>query len=154
MTVVFLLILFWIAKHVYRICFTRLKGFLLYFFIFLGLVTLHENTIVWVLRLIGIQRFSEKMLPDKQHSLILLSSIYMLLLGISIMLIYFARIRWGWKITVIVLLYFVHLLAQMFDLIIFKEGWFWFSSSISIGAMYFYTYILDKLYASRVEKSN
>lgn len=153
MTVVFLLILFWVTKHVYRIAFTRLKGFFRYVFIFLGLLTLHQHTIVWVLRVIGIQKFSEKLLPDTHHSLVLLSSLYMLFLGVIIMLLYFTGIRWRWKFVVIILLYFTHLLATKFDLIIYKTGWFWISTSISIWGMYIYTYILDKLYERRIETS-
>ncbi|MEQ2527870.1 hypothetical protein WMO40_14270 [Bacillaceae bacterium CLA-AA-H227] len=152
MTVVFLLILFWITKYVYRITFTRLNGFLRYVFIFLGLLTLHQHTIVWIFRIIGIQRFSEKVLSDTDHSLVLLSSSYMLLLGVTIMILYFTGIRWRWKVAVILLLYFVHMLAMKFDLIIYKAGWFWFSTSVSIWGMYLYTYILDKLYESRVEE--
>ncbi|RTR25959.1 hypothetical protein EKG37_22260 [Robertmurraya yapensis] len=152
MTVVFLLILFWVTKHVYRITFTRLNGFLRYVFIFLGLLTLHQHTIVWIFRIIGIQRLSEKVLSDTDRSLVLLSSSYMLLLGVTIMVIYFTGIRWKWKVAVILLLYFAHMLAMKFDLIIYKAGWFWFSTSISIWGMYLYTYILDKLYESRVEE--
>lgn len=151
MTIVLLLILFWLTKHAYRICFTSLKGFLLYVYIFLGLVTLHQNVIIWVLRLIGVQVFSEGVLSDKQHSLVLLSSLYMLLLGVIIILIYFTRIRWGWKIAVIVLLYLAHFVAMTFDLIIYKAGWFWVSTSISIWSMYGFTYMLDRLYARRSE---
>lgn len=152
MTVVFLQILFWITKHVYRITITRLKGFLRYVFIFLGLLTLHQHIIVWIFRIIGIQRFSEKVLSDSDHSLVLLSSSYMLLLGVTIMVIYFTGIRWRWKVAVIIVLYFAHMLAMKVDLIIYKTGWFWFSTSISIWGMYLYTYILDKLYKSRVEE--
>lgn len=151
MTVVFLTFFFWIVKHAYRICFTRLKGVLWYLAIFLGLLTLHQNTLVWVLRITGIQKFSEHLLPDKQHSLILLSSLYMLILGSLIILIYFAGIKWKWKIAVIVFLYMLHYFAMKLELINYKEGWFWVSTSISIWGMYFYTYILDKLYSSRVE---
>ncbi|TKC16729.1 hypothetical protein [Robertmurraya kyonggiensis] len=151
MTFVFLLILFWVTKHAYRICFSGLKGSIRYIFIFLGLVTLHENSIIWVLRLIGIQKFSENLQDDKQHSLILLASLYMLLLGIICMLLYFSRVQWGWKLAVILLLYIMHWLAMMFDLIIYKAGWFWISTSISIWGMYFFTYLIDKIYESRVE---
>ncbi|WP_019154210.1 hypothetical protein [Robertmurraya massiliosenegalensis] len=149
MTVVFLMFFFWVTKQAYRICFTRLKGFLSYLYIFLGLLTLHQNTIVWVLRLSGIQKFSDHLLADKVHSLILLSSMYMLLLGTIIMIIYYAGIRWKWKIAVIVFLYMAHFLAMKLDLMSFKEGWFWISSSISIWSMYLYTYMLDTLYSSR-----
>lgn len=142
-------VLFWVAKQAYRLCFTRLKGWLLYVYIFLGLLTLHQNTIVWVLRLTGIQRFSENIFPDKQHSLIFLSSLYMLVLGVIIMLVYFSNIRWHWKIALMVFLYIGHWLGLHFDLIIYKEGWFLISTTISIGAMYLFTYILDKLYESR-----
>lgn len=149
MTVLLLPFFFWVARQAYRLCFTRLKGVLLHVFIFLGLLTLHQNTIVWVLRLTDIQRFSENIFPDKQHSLIFLSSLYMLVLGVIIMFVYFSNIRWYWKSALIVFLYIGHWLGQHFDLIIYKEGWFLISTTISIGAMYLFTYILDKLYERR-----
>lgn len=149
MTLLLTMLFFWITKHAYRLCFRRLKGFMFYLFIFLGLVALHQNLTVWGLRLSGVQLFSDSLLADKQHSLVVLSSSYMLLLGVIIMLLFFVGIHWGRKLTVILLLYIGHGVAMMFDLIIYKEGWFWISTSISIWSMYLFTFLLDQFYASR-----
>ncbi|WP_047980201.1 hypothetical protein [Ornithinibacillus contaminans] len=152
MTMTLLPIFFWITKHAYRICLTQLKGFLFYVYIYLGLVTLHQNTILWVLRITGLQTFSEGLLSEKEQSMITISFIYMILINVITILIYFTGIRWGRKLVVIALLYIAHFLAMVFDLIIYKEGWFWISTSISIWSVYFYTYLLDKLYGFRDEK--
>lgn len=146
MTVIGLLLLFWIAKRVYAGSSKHIGRFLRYLYIFFGLVTLHEHSIVWVQRLIGIRVFSENFLPDKERSLVVLAAINILLLGVIIMILYFSNIKWTWKILVIFILYAAFLIAEKLHLIIYKEGWFLISASICIWGMYFYTYILDKLF--------
>ena len=148
MTVIGLLLLFWIAKRAYMACLKHPGPVLRYLFIFFGLVTLHEHTIVWALRLIGVRVFSENFLPDKERSLVVLAAINLLLLAVIIIAIYFSNIKWRWKIPVIFILYIAFFAAAKFHLIIYKEGWFLISSSICIWGMYFYTYILDKLYGN------
>ncbi|WP_094096453.1 hypothetical protein [Paenibacillus physcomitrellae] len=151
MTMVSLLLLFWVAKHTCAAGRTYLKRWLRYLFIFLGLITLHEHLIVWVLRLTGIRLLSEHVLPDKEHSLVVLSAFYMLLLGVFVMFLYFSSIRWGWKLLLLAVLYFGHWLAARYNLILYKESWMWIASSISIWSMYGFTFLLDKLYGSYPE---
>ncbi len=108
-------------------------------------MALHENTIVWVLRLTGIRAFSENFIPGKERSLVVLSATNMLLLGVIIMLLHFSNIKWVWKVVVISILYVAYFIAGRLQLILYKENFFIISTSISIWGMYFYTYILDKL---------
>lgn len=146
MTVIGLLLLFWIAKKIHKEGSKNIKKFWSYLYMFFGLVTLYEHTIVWPQRLIGIRTFSESILPDKEHSLAILDVIHFVLLSIIMMIMYFSNIKWRWKFPVIFILYIAFYIAERFHLVIYKEGWFLFSASIAIWGMYFYTYILDKLY--------
>ncbi|NPV89692.1 MAG: hypothetical protein HPY50_02805 [Firmicutes bacterium] len=146
MTVVGLLLFFGITKKIYKESSKHIRRFLRYLYIFFGLVTLHEHSIVWVQRLIGVRVFSETFLPEKEQSLVVLAAINLLLLGVIIMTIYFSNIKWSWRIPVIFVIYVAFLIAARLDLIIYKEGWFFISSSICIWGMYLYTYILDRLY--------
>lgn len=146
MTVIGLLLLFWIAKKIYAASSKNIGHFLRYLFIFLGVVTLHENTTVWIQRLAGIRTFSDKILPDKERSLVLIAAIHLLILAITLMILYFTRMKWKWKIPVILLLYVAFYIAERFHWVIYKEGWFLISASITIWGKYFFVYILDKLY--------
>ncbi len=145
MTVIGLLVLFWIARKIYTVSLNHIGNFERYLYIFFGLVALHENTIVWVLRLTGIRVFSENFLSGKERSLVVLSATNMLLLGVIIMLLHFSNIKWLWKVVVISILYVVYFIAGKLHLILYKENFFLISTSISIWGMYFYTYVLDKL---------
>ncbi|MDT9725562.1 hypothetical protein DUZ99_11325 [Xylanibacillus composti] len=152
MTVAGLLLLFWLTKKAYLIVNTSFGRIWRFLFLFFGLVTLHQHTIVWVFRLTGVRIFSETFLPDKERSLVVLSGTYMLLLGGIIMIMYFSKFKWGWKFLIIVLLYGGHYVAYRYHLIICKEGWFFITTTISIAAMYGYTFLLDKLYDPPLKK--
>src|SRR5690606_13409723 len=121
MTVLLLFLIFWIAKKSYAACTPQIGRKTRYFFIYLGLVTLHQHLVVWAMRLAGIRVFSETILPEKERSLVVLSAAYMVLLGVSIMVVYFAKIKWSWKLAMIAVLYVAHYVASMFELIIYKE---------------------------------
>lgn len=146
MTVLGLLVLFWITKKAYTISLKQMGRVLRYLFIFLGLVALYQNSIIWVLRLVGIQLFSDNFIQGKERSLVVLTGLYMLLLSVTIMIMYFSKIKLGWKILIIFTLYIAHFAVARLNLITYHKGWFLISSSISIWGMYFYIYILDKLY--------
>lgn len=147
MTVLALLLLFWCTVKAYEVWKKPIWRWLRYVFIYFGLVTLHEHTIVWALRIGGVRTFSETLLPDKEQSMVVLTGIHMLLLGTIAIAMYFSKMNWWGKLAVIAALYLAHYVAMKFGLIRCKEGWFWFSSSVSIWGMYFYTYLLDRLYA-------
>lgn len=68
------------------------------------------------------------------------------------MAVYFMKIKWWWKATVILLLYIAHYTAAKFGLMIYKEGWFTPFTAIAIFSMYLYTYFLDKLYVQTEQK--
>ena len=146
MTIVGLVLLFWIAKRMYKSSLTYIGRIWRYVYIFFGLITLHENT-MWSFRtLLGIHTFSENYFKDIGTSLGLLSGLYMLLLSIIIMIIYFLKLKNKWKAIVILALYIAHYIASKLNLMYYKEGWFFIFTTIAIFSMYLYVYVLDKLY--------
>jgi hypothetical protein len=145
MTLAGLLVLFWMVNKIYDNTIKRVKPFWRYLYVYFGLVTLHENTVIWTQRLAGIRMYSETFLPDKERSLVVLSAINNILLAAAIMTAYYSIKKWRWKLPVILPLYAVNYIAANLNLIIYKEGWFLISSSICIWSMYLFTYILDKL---------
>ena len=104
------------------------------------------HTIGWTLHLAGIRRFTEHLVPDKDRSIVILSTVYTLVLAIVVMLLYFSRIKWRVKLPIILLLYVAVKLTEQCGLVHFKEGWYLPASSIFIWGMYFYTYLLDQMY--------
>ncbi len=146
MTIIGLLLVFWITKKIYLKATNRITPFWRYIFIFFGLTALHQHIIVWVQRLVGIRVLSESFLPDAEQSMVVLSAINNLLLGVPIMIIHFSHTKWRWRILVISVLYGAFYAAAKLDLVIYKEGWFLISSSVCIWSMYIFTYIFDKLY--------
>lgn len=155
MTILGLLLIFWTVKKIYIMkIYINTIDFIgcrwRYLLIYLGLVTMHELSIIWPQRLLGIRLFSETFLPDKEQSLVVLSAINMVFLGIIIMMLYFSNIKWRWRITAIITLYIVCFIAAKCNLILYKAGWFLISTSICIWGMYLYTYILDKLYGHNI----
>jgi hypothetical protein len=146
MTLIGLLILFWVAKRVNYIFLNHFGRIWRFLFIFLGLCTLHLHTISWASKVVGIRKFNESLLPNNDCSIVVIAGIYMVLLGISTMIIYFTNIKWMWKILGICILYIAHYMAEKNQLLMSSEGWFFILTSISIWGMYLYIYILDWLY--------
>lgn len=145
MTVISLLLLFWITKKMY----TSIKhtGFVWrYIYIFFGTLALFMHANIWTLKLSGIQMFSESFLPDKERSLVVLTGLYFLLLSNIMMAVYFSKIKWWWKSAVVLALYAAHYSAAKLQLIYYKEGWFFIIATISIFSMYIYIFIINKLY--------
>lgn len=145
MTVALLPILFWIAQRAHDSCLKPIWRQLRFVYIFLGLVTLHIHSISWPLNLAGIREYGQ-LLHDRNRSIIVLSLLYTLILGSAIMYIHFSRINWMRKLSIILVLYVGVRIAEHYQIILIKNHWFLFTSSIAIWGMYLYTYVLDQLY--------
>lgn len=146
MTVIGLLILFWIVKKIYESSSEHIGRIWLYIYIYFGLTSLHVNT-MWLARVLGIHSFGSA--PFSANAMkygVFISGGYMLIVGITIMAIYFSKIRWWWRAVVILLLYIIHYIAYKLGLMYYTKGWFLPFTTIAIFSMYLYTYILDKLY--------
>ena len=147
MTVATLPLLFWIGKKVYASGTEHIRPILLYIYIFLGLITLQAHT-MWIFRLLSIFSFGPNLNvpPEKTGPDALISEVYYLIVFSAMMTIYFSKIKWTWKVFTILGLYIAHYIAFKLQLMYYKEGWFLAYTTIAIISLYFYIFILDKLY--------
>lgn len=146
MTLLFLLIFFWIAKRAYDFCFNSRWRFWRYPFIFLGLVTLYVHSIGWALKLAGVRAYNQHLFGNSDRSIVFLSALDTIVLGSIIMYLYFSKIKWKWKVPVVLVLYGGLKGLEHIRIIHYSDMWFLAASSICIGGMYFYTYLLDQMY--------
>lgn len=153
MTVTGLIPILMAVKLMYRKSLIRIGRFLRYVYVFYGLLSLHEHIVTWGQRIAGIRVQSESILPDKEQSLVVLSAGSFIVHAVTIMALYFSKIQWYWKLPVIAGLYAAGFLAAKHNLFLYKEGWFFISTTLNICSMYLFTFILDKLYKSKGTKS-
>jgi hypothetical protein len=152
MTILGLLPIFWAVKKLYLKTIGHIGHWRRYVFVYLGLVTVYQHTINWPLRLMKLRLLSENFLSDKERSLVVLSAANMLLTAAAIMVVYYSHIKKIWKAAIVIGLYVVCLAAEKAGLIMYKEGWFFWASTISTGGMYLYTYLLDRLYGHGIQR--
>lgn len=147
MTVLGLFLLFWITKKIYKSSLKHLGNIEKYVYIFFGLFTLHLTT-MWFFRVLKIHTFGRNLdIAQSKHFItFVISTVYMIVLGNSIMAIYFLKINWLWRATIILLLYAAHYLTFKLGLMYYKAGWFLSFTTIAIFSMYLFIFILDKLY--------
>lgn len=146
MTIVALLLLFWIAKTVYRIFLKHYRRAWRYLFIFFGLFTFHLHLITWASRAICVRKYNETLFSNPDCSIVIVAGTYNVLLSVIMMFLYFSNIKWMWKVAGICILYFAHYMAEKYQLLISKDGWFFILASIGIWGMYLNIYFLDWLY--------
>lgn len=154
MTLVALLLLFWIAKKVHSIFTKHLGRVWRYLFIFFGLCTFHLHLITWASKAAGIRKFNEMLFPDPDCSIVIVVWTYNFLLSLIVMFLYFSTIKWTWKIAGICILYFAQYYAEKCQLLTSKDGWFFILTSISIWGMYLNIYLLDRLYPKQSHAPN
>jgi hypothetical protein len=147
MTVIGLLLLFWVTKKIYKSGSKNIGRIQLYIYIFFGLITLHLHT-MWIFKVLGIHAYGPSLhiTPEKASIPIIIAAIYMLLVGSIIMVIYFSKINWWLKAVVILLLYIAHYICLKLGIMYYKAGWFLGFTTITIFGMYLYIFILDTLY--------
>lgn len=146
MTVIGLLVLFWVTKTIRSIFLKHLGRAWRYLFVFFGLCALHLNAINWASQAVGVRRYNEALLPDPDCSIVIIAGVYHLFLSIIMMILYFADVKWWWKAAGIAILYIAHYFAEEYQLFTSKDGWFFMMTSISIWGMYLNIYLLDRLY--------
>jgi hypothetical protein len=149
MTFLLLLSFFWIVKEIYNYSLNNIKPIFRYFFIQSGLIALYIYT-MWIFRLFGVHSFS-KTLETEDISVALTMGIYYFVSANALMVTYFLKIKWWWKLAVVLILYAANYAAYKFGFIYYKQGWFFVVTTISILSMYLYIALLDKLY-KRPEK--
>lgn len=145
MTVAGLLLLFWIGEKIYRSGSKRIGNALFYSYVFLGLITLQTHT-MWVFRVLGVFSFGDS-LKEKGSSLDGIISIAYMFVAFSIMIaVYYSKIKWRWKAAAVFGLFALYYAAFKLHLMYFKSGWFLPVTVVSICFLYFYVFLLDKLY--------
>lgn len=147
MTVLGLMLLFWLFKTVYRKALSHIAPFLRYMYAFYGLLALHQHLIIWPMRLTGIRTFSESFLPDGEKSMVVLTTLNLLVMAVTMLAVCFTRIRWRWKAPAFVGLYAYHFLLAKYGLVHLKPGWFFITASLCIWSIYLFTCLMDKLLA-------
>lgn len=146
MTVVGLLVYFWIAQKMYEQISRGIKPLLYYVYIYLGLFLPNSATLTHALIITRYQDFNTTILADPVNSRFLLFWIHFHVLFIPIMFMYFLRFKLIGKSLVILMLYIVYYISYKLNLIWIKEGWFMPVATANIGEMYLSVYLLDRLY--------
>ena len=145
MTMLGLIILFYIAKRMYVVKFKQINPIWKYFFMLFGLYSLHMPLIFWPSILLGIITLNTKLLPDAMNNYALISLINLFLLSIAWLTIYFSNLKWLWKLTIVFALYSIIYFTISLNIIYVKEGYFFIFSTMDIFGMYLSVYILNNL---------
>lgn len=146
MTLGGILVIIWIAKKAKGILFHNMRRAWRYVFMFFGLCTLHLHLINWAFSAAGIRTYNANLLPNHDCSMVLLAGANHLLLGISVMILYFANIKRIWKAAGIGVLYIANYAAEHYHIFSTVNGWFFVVTSISIWGMVLNVYFVDWLY--------
>lgn len=145
MTMLGLLMLFWVSKRIYAVNFKKIRHIWRYIFMMFGLFTLHMTTILWVSILLGVYAPNTKVLPDPMSSYNLIGLINLFLMSFTCMIIYFSKLKWWWNSIIVLALYGIVYIAYRSNIIFVKEGFFLIFVTMDISGMYLYVFILDKL---------
>lgn len=148
-TVVGLILLFVLIKINYQKSLKGVKSLLHYLNIFFSLITLDVITIIWGFMLSGYQYYSRDLGYNPVASPYLIGNIFSYFIAISLMLIYFFKLRLRFKSIVISLLYGLTYILSCLKIIYFKNiGWLLIFSTIYIFGTYFSIVLMDYLYRS------
>ena len=145
MTMLGLVLLFYIAKKMDEVKFKQISPIWKYIFMLFGLYTLHMPIIFWPSILSGIIKLNTKILPDAMISYALISLINLILLSFTCMTIYFSKLKWLGKLTIVFALYGIIYFASSLNIIYVKDDYFFIFSTMDIFGMYLSVYILNKL---------
>ncbi len=139
-------LLFPVTKAIYKrkTVYTK-KTLLRYYFMFLGLYTLHMPTALWIQILTGIMKPNTELLSGDLQSYSLVSLLNLLILSVVCTFVYFSKIHLLWKILLTIALYAFLYLAKQYQIMYIKEDWFIPFATIDIFAMYLYIYIMNRL---------
>lgn len=141
-----LLLLFFVTQQLYKhkAIFTTNRIFK-YYFMFLGLYTLHMPTALWIQIVTGIMTPNLIILSNEMRSYALICLINLFLLSSVCLFVYYSKIYRSWKLLITLSLYGFLYLAYLFKIIYVRDGWFLIFATINIFSMYFYISILSKL---------
>ncbi len=146
MTVLILPFAFWLSKKMYMAIIKGVKPIIYYLYVYLGLFPLHIITIIWGLMLAGYLEYSRELLSDPISSRHFMAMLNFYMLLIPMMLIYFSKMKWVWKILLIPVTYLIYYLGCKLNLILIRDQWFPAVSTVTILWMYLSILAMDKLY--------
>jgi len=153
MTVIGIPLFFWIVKKMYVKIIQGIREIYYYGYIFLALYTLNVMVLVWgIFMLFRLQHFNTTLISDPEISRLYGIMGHLLLLSISVILIYFLKLKSIWKALVIFFLYTIYYIGYKLDLILIKEGWFLSVSTISIVWTFLSVLIIDRFYGGPGKK--
>ena len=146
MTVLVLPFAFWISKKMYLAIIKGVKPITYYLYVYLGLFPLHIITIIWGLMLAGYLEYSRTLLSDPISSRHFMAMLNFFMLLIPMMLIYFSKMKWAWKVLIVLITYLIYYLGCKLNLILIRDQWFLAVSTVTILWMYLSILAMDKLY--------
>lgn len=156
MTVVSLVIYFWLAKKYYVLLLNSInrivhdKPFVHYFNMFTAMFTLYiASPIPWSFVLSGVQAYVQDHFPDPFIYIVTIINAVFIVIAVPMMLVYFYKLKWRWKAVVALALYAAIYIAYTLNLIWFKDFlWFLIFTSVNISWIYFCVVLLDNFYKS------
>ncbi|WP_242832418.1 hypothetical protein [Desulfosporosinus orientis] len=146
MTVVILLLAFWLGKRMYSGIMNGTKPLVYYLYIYLGLFPLSNITLAWGLMLSGHLDFCSTLIRDPIISRFFIEIVLFNISALASMVIYYSRFRKKLSILVFGMLYYLYYIGCKQHIIWIKDGWFLLVTTLLILWMYGSVVIMDFLY--------
>lgn len=153
MTVLLLPVYFWAVKLMYNSIKTRIKPFLYYVYIYLGMFVFNNVLILWFFQLTGIQEFQTNILSDINMSRHLLVWSLFHILTIPLLIVRFAHISKIWKAVIVAAVFLAYFIGYKLNLVLIKDGWFLPVAAINVIWTYLSILLMDWLYKTRADTS-
>jgi hypothetical protein len=115
-------------------------------YIYMGLFALYVVTLLWGLDLAGLMRFANTLFKNPRVSRYGLYLVYYTLSAMSMIYVIILKPRLSYKFSAIVILYAVFYIAYKQHLIMYKEGYFFPVTTITIIWSYLSVFLMDRLY--------
>lgn len=147
MTVAMFPIAIWMTKRMYSKLIQGIKPISYYGYVILSLFPLYSITILWGLQLMGYLAFNTTILHDPINSRYLIALIiYFISPSVIMMIVYFGKFKFYWKVLAIAMLYGLYYSSYRFNLVWVKQGCFVAVSTATIVWMYLSIFLADRLY--------
>lgn len=155
MTVVGLLILFWITEKLYNKISSGMGSVMKYVAVFLGVFALYV-TFKEIPLIISDVFYGLYILPDPTISDSIVFSIEILLLLNIIMIAYFLKLKWQWHTMIILFLSAINYYAWYlnYTLVNANTTWFVIFTAGSILETYLFVFVVDRLYEQGKKSKN
>lgn len=148
MTLLGLLVYFWLAKTMYAALLRGVRPLVFYCYVFLGLYPLCVITIVWGFMVSGYLSFSTALFPDPESSRYFLRlAIYATPAATVMMVVRYRGLSLFGAALAVLALYLFYYICSWFGLIVIREGWFWAVTTMTNVWMYASVRLISWLYA-------